>query len=124
MSSFFGTQLLETRKCQLRKAQENTSRRYTLGYASFLRSGFGEFLMSNIGVVSVALASSPILFHLVKRFLPLKPEPKQSVTNHFHAPVYQLNLPPEPPAELVRLLIDKAQIQTATKTAIQGKPRK
>jgi hypothetical protein len=77
--------------------------------------------MSKLEVIVVAILASPVLLHLLKRFLPLKPEPKQSVTYHFHAPVYQVNLPPEPSAELGRLLTDKAQTQTATKTAIQGK---
>jgi hypothetical protein len=73
------------------------------GHASFLRSGFGEFFMSDIGVISVtlaSLASSPILLHLVKRFLPLKSETKPNVTYNFNAPVYIAMPPAEPQPKL------------------------
>jgi hypothetical protein len=123
ISSFFGTQSLEARKCQYRNAPEMSPAFRPWPCQLFEIQVSENFFMSKLEVIAVAILASPVLLHLLKRFLPLKPEPKQSVINHFHAPVYQLNLPGELPAELVRLLIDKAEIQTATKTAIQDQSR-
>jgi hypothetical protein len=87
----------------------------TLGYASFLRfESFGEFFMSKFEVTAVAILASPVLLHLLKRFLPLKAESKPSVTNNYNAPVYFVILPHAPPitgpqSELIHVLADRAK---------------
>jgi hypothetical protein len=49
--------------------------------------------MSKLEVIAVAILASPVLLHLLKRFLPLKPEHKQAVTNIFNGPVYIGTMP-------------------------------
>ncbi len=67
--------------------------------------------MSKFEVIAVAILASPVLLHLLKRFLPIKAEHKASVTNNFNAPVYfiapsDLRIS-EHPSALIQVITDR-----------------
>jgi hypothetical protein len=63
--------------------------------------------MSKFEVIAVAILASPVLLHLLKRFLPVKPDPKDSTVINFNGPVYYFSqyasLPANKPPRSLRL---------------------